>query len=115
METPDVIFKQRIDSQEDMRKVEMEIMRQLGGEKRQCAFLRSQSYITLRLAAVYPTLAGLEEKAPLTAYSTRFSLTVTFEGGKGWVTMRKFDDLEYHDGAEEDENPPEREAKRRAM
>ena len=115
MDPPNVILRRQIDCQEDMRSVEMEIMRQLGGEKRQCSFLRSQSYITLRLAAVYPTLAGLETRAPLTAYSTRFSLTVTFEEGKGVVTMRKFDDLEYHEGAEEDENPPEREAKRRAV
>jgi len=68
---------------------------------------------------VYPTLAGLEERAPLTAYSTRFSLTVTCEGGKGVVTMKRFDDLEYHDKAgndcAEEENPPEREAKRRAI
>jgi hypothetical protein len=117
-----VLMRKQILSQRDMRDVEREIIRQLGGESRQCAFLRSAAFITLRLAAMYPTLAGLESKAPLTAYAGRFSLTATFEGGVGVVTMRNCDNLEYNDkaaadmeGPDEEENPPERGAKRRAV
>ena len=115
-----VLFRKKIGSQQDMREVELEIICQMGGERRQCAFLRSRDYVALRLTALYPTLAGLQDKAPMTSYSGRLSVCLTCEDGTGVITLRSFDNLVYQEGwapeleeMDEEENPPERGVKQR--
>lgn len=99
-------MRKRIASQSDMREVEEEIIKQLGSEKRHCAFLRTKDYVSLRLAAVYPTLSGLEHKAPISVYFNGICVTLTCEDGAGVVGVRRFDQFVYH-GERESENPPE--------
>lgn len=89
-----------------MRDVEDEIIKQLGCDQRRCAFLRARDYIALRLAALYPISARLEDKAPMSAYANGICVTLTFEEGAGVVGVRRFDQFTYN-GEVESENPPE--------
>ena len=48
------ILTRNIRSRGDMLDVEEAITKQLGGEYNRCSFLRSVSYVRLRIAALYP-------------------------------------------------------------
>jgi len=48
------ILSRTIRSRRDMLDVEEAITKQLGGEHNRCSFLRSVSYVRLRIAALYP-------------------------------------------------------------
>ena len=88
-----VIMERYITTNKDMDDIERAIAAELGGENGRCAFLRSQSYQLLRMAAVYRT-----NPAKYTAYHG--SLAVTLEGTQmgSRVTVRSIDLMEYQDG-----------------
>jgi hypothetical protein len=68
-------FVKRVTTPEDMAVVEATIASSLGGEGGKCAFLRSQSFLALRLAALYfPTRCN---HAPCVTVHSPTGLVVT--------------------------------------
>jgi hypothetical protein len=88
-----VIMERYITTNKDMDDIERAIAAELGGENGRCAFLRSQSYQLLRMAAVYRT-----NPAKYTAYHGSLAVTLESTGLGSRVTVRNIDLFEYQDG-----------------
>ena len=86
------IMQRYITSTRDMDDIEAAIIAELGGENNRCAFLRSQSYLRLRIAALYKT-----EQTSYTAYFAGLKVVLGWTDGGKRVTLQRMDCLEYHD------------------
>jgi hypothetical protein len=92
------IMQRYITSTRDMDDIESAITAELGGENHRCAFLRSQSYLRLRIAALYKA-----EQAPYTAYFSTLKVALDWTNDGKRVTLQRVDCLEFQD----EEDPPE--------
>jgi hypothetical protein len=96
----DVIIERYIASTRDMDDIEAAITAVLGGENHRCSVLRSQSYLRLRVAALYR-----DDQAPCVAYLAGLKLSLACSAAGRLVTLRRIDPL-YHSNAGDDGSPP---------
>ena len=86
------IIQRYITSTRDMDDIEGAITAELGGENHRCSFLRSQSYLRLRIAALYKP-----DQAPCAAYFAGLKVALDWTDGGKRVTLQRMDCLEYQD------------------
>ena len=86
-----VILERVVKSKKDMLEVEEAITSQLGGEYNRCSFLRSNSYIRLRVAALYPSYFGNAHSA----FCGNLSVTLVHTDSGPLVTLRWLDKVTY--------------------
>lgn len=89
-----VIMERYITATRDMDEIEAAITLELGGENGRCSFLRSQSYLRLRMAALY---RDDRDRTPCTVYHEGLKVSLGWtENGKR-VTLQHFSCPEYQD------------------
>lgn len=88
-----VIMERYITATRDMDDIEAAITRELGGENGRCAFLRSQSYLRLRMAALY---RDDRDRTPCTVYHEGLKVSLGWTAGRKQVTLQHFCCQEYH-------------------
>ena len=89
-----VIMVRYITATRDMDDIEAAITRELGGEKGRCAFLRSQSYLRLRMAALYRDEMN---RTPCTVYHEGLKVSLDWTANGKQVTLQHFNYPEYQD------------------
>ena len=94
-----MIMERYITSTRDMDAIEAAITAQLKGENHRCAFLRSQSYLMLRIAALYKA-----EPTPYTVYHEGVSVSLDWNSSGKRVILRSLDQMVYN--TEEDDFTP---------
>jgi hypothetical protein len=87
-----------ITSTRDMDDIEAAITSELKGENHRCAFLRSQTYMLLRMAALYKV-----DRTPHTIYHDGVSVSLDWTDSGKRVTIRSVDLRAY---AEEEQEHP---------
>lgn len=94
------VMELHVRNKQDMQEIEEAIIKQLGGEGHRCAFLRSRSYIKLRVAALYQTHSSNTSHA---AFHGRLSvLMVPQEGGSPLVSVLWLDRVGHLGSDQED-------------
>jgi hypothetical protein len=91
-----VIMERYITSTRDMDDIEAAITSELKGENHRCAFLRSQSYLLLRMAALYKS-----DHTPYTIYHDGVSVSLDWTSSGKRVTLRSVDLRAYADEEQE--------------
>jgi hypothetical protein len=91
-----VIMERYITSTRDMDDIEAAITTELKGENHRCAFLRSQSYLMLRLAALYKN-----DHIPCTIYHDGVSVSLDWTTSGKRVILRSVDLRAYSDEEQE--------------
>jgi len=89
-----VIMERYITATRDMDDIEAAITRELGGENGRCAFLRSQSYLKLRMAALY---RDARDRTPCVVYHEGLKVSLDWTDAGKQVTLRSLDCQEYHE------------------
>ena len=85
-----------ITSTRDMDDIEAAITTELKGENHRCAFLRSQTYMLLRMAALYKV-----DRTPHTIYHDGVSVSLDWTSSGKRVTLRSVDLRAYADEEQE--------------
>ena len=86
-----VLLERVIRSKRDMMEIEDAIRKQLGGECNRCSFLRSLSYIRLRVSVLYPQLSHSAH----TAFCGNLSVASVYTESGPLVTLRWVDKVTY--------------------
>lgn len=89
-----VIMERYITATRDMDDIEAAITRELGGENGRCAFLRSQNYLRLRMAALY---RDERDRTPCTVYHEGLKVSLGWTANGKQVTLQHFNCPEYQD------------------
>ena len=89
-----VIMERYITATRDMDDIEAAITRELGGENGRCAFLRSQSYLRLRMTALY---RDDRVRTPCTVYHEGLKVSLVWTENGKQVTLQHVHCPEYQD------------------
>ena len=95
-----VLAERYITSTRDMDDIEAAITAELQGENHRCAFLRSQAYLLLRMAALYKA-----QRTPYTVYHENICVCLDWTPTGKRVTVRSVDRRAYNDGTQPNEEP----------
>ena len=104
-----VIIQRYITTTRDMDAIEAAITTELGGENHRCSFLRSQSYLMLRLAALYK-----EKQPPCAAYFAGLKVALDWTNAGKRVTLQRIDCQEYYDEQDMPQNEEQEAQQRKA-